>query len=138
MTTLGPDSRPRYSISVAAELTGLHQQTLRVYEARGLVAPRRTPGGTRRYSEADLARLRQISVLTGELGLNLAGATRVLELEELVARLDAQVADLQRQLAAASRHMRAEVARVHRTYRRDLVRYQPPNPPSIWTSRNSP
>ena len=137
MTTLGPDSRPRYSISVAAELTGLHQQTLRVYEARGLVTPRRTPGGTRRYSEADLARLRKISVLTGDLGLNLAGATRVLELEELVARLDAQVADLQKQLAAAGRHMRAEVARVHRTYRRDLVPYQPPNPPSIWTSRNS-
>ena len=54
MTSLAPDSRPRYSISVAAELTGLHQQTLRVYEARGLVRPRRTPGGTRRYSEADL------------------------------------------------------------------------------------
>jgi MerR family transcriptional regulator/heat shock protein HspR len=138
MTTLGPDSRPRYSISVAAELTGLHQQTLRVYEARGLVRPRRTPGGTRRYSEADLARLRKISILTGELGLNLAGATRVLELEELVARLDAQVADLQRQLAASARHMRAEVARVHRSYRRDLVPYKPPNPPSVWTSRNSP
>jgi MerR family transcriptional regulator/heat shock protein HspR len=138
VTTLGPDSRPRYSISVAAELTGLHQQTLRVYESRGLVTPRRTPGGTRRYSEADLTRLRKISVLTGELGLNLAGATRVLELEDMVARLDAQVADLQRQLAAAARHMRTEVARVHRTYRRDLVPYQPPNPPTIWTSRNSP
>ena len=73
MTSLAPDSRPRYSISVAAELTGLHQQTLRVYEARGLVRPRRTPGGTRRYSEADLARLRKISGLTGELGMNLAG-----------------------------------------------------------------
>jgi MerR family transcriptional regulator, heat shock protein HspR len=138
MTSLGPDSRPRYSISVAAELTGLHQQTLRVYEARGLVRPRRTPGGTRRYSEADLARLRKISVLTGELGLNLAGATRVLELEDLVARLDAQVTELQKQLVAASRRTRAEVARVHRTYRRDLVPYQPPTPPTIWTSRNSP
>jgi MerR family transcriptional regulator/heat shock protein HspR len=138
MSSLAPDSRPRYSISVAAELTGLHQQTLRVYEARGLVLPRRTPGGTRRYSEADLARLRKISALTGELGMNLAGATRVLELEGMVARRDAQVADLQRQLAAAARHMRAEVARVHRTYRRELVRYQPPKPPSVWTSRNSP
>jgi MerR family transcriptional regulator, heat shock protein HspR len=138
MSSLAPDSRPRYSISVAAELAGLHQQTLRVYEARGLVLPRRTPGGTRRYSEADLARLRKISALTGELGLNLAGATRVLELEDMVARRDAQVADLQRQLAAAARHMRAEVARVHRTYRRELVRYQPPKPPSVWTSRNSP
>jgi MerR family transcriptional regulator/heat shock protein HspR len=138
MSSLAPDSRPRYSISVAAELAGLHQQTLRVYEARGLVLPRRTPGGTRRYSEADLARLRKISALTGELGMNLAGATRVLELEDMVARRDAQVADLQRQLAAAARHMRAEVARVHRTYRRELVRYQPPKPPSVWTSRNSP
>ena len=137
MTGLAPDSRPRYSISVAAELTGLHQQTLRVYEARGLVLPRRTPGGTRRYSEADLARLRKICVLTGELGLNLAGATRVLELEDTVARLDAQVVELQKQLTAAARHMRAEVARVHRTYRRELVRYQPPKPPSIWTSQNS-
>ena len=137
MSSLAPDSRPRYSISVAAELTGLHQQTLRVYEARGLVLPRRTPGGTRRYSEADLARLRKISALTGELGMNLAGATRVLELEDMVARRDAQVADLQRQLAAAARHMRAEVARVHRTYRRELVRYQPPKPPSVWTSQSS-
>ena len=138
MSSLAPDSRPRYSISVAAELAGLHQQTLRVYEARGLVRPRRTPGGTRRYSEADLARLRKISGLTGELGMNLAGATRVLELEDTVARLDAHVADLQRQLAAAARHMRTEVARVHRSYRRELVRYQPPTPPAIWTSRNSP
>jgi MerR family transcriptional regulator, heat shock protein HspR len=137
MTALGPDSRPRYSISVAAELTGLHQQTLRVYEARGLVRPRRTPGGTRRYSEADLARLRKISVLTGELGMNLAGAMRVLELEDIVARLDAQVEELKDQLAASAVHAAAELARVHRSYRRDLVRYQPPKPPSIWTSRNS-
>jgi MerR family transcriptional regulator/heat shock protein HspR len=138
MSSLAPDSRPRYSISVAAELAGLHQQTLRVYEARGLVRPRRTPGGTRRYSEADLARLRKISGLTGELGMNLAGATRVLELEDLVAQLDARVAELQKQLTAASRHMRSEVARVHRSYRRDLVVYQPPKHPSTWTSRNSP
>jgi MerR family transcriptional regulator, heat shock protein HspR len=135
---LAPDSRPRYSISVAAELTGLHQQTLRVYEARGLVLPRRTPGGTRRYSEADLARLRKISALTGELGMNLAGATRVLELEDMVDQLDAQVAELQNQLAAAARHMRTELARVHRSYRRDLVPYQPPKHPSTWISRSSP
>jgi MerR family transcriptional regulator/heat shock protein HspR len=133
-----PDDHPRYSISVAAELAGMHPQTLRTYEAKGLVRPRRTPGGTRRYSDRDVERLRKIGALTGELGLNLAGAVRVLELEDMVARLDSQVADLQRQLAAASRHMRAEVARVHRSYRRDLVPYQPPTPPAIWTSRNSP
>jgi MerR family transcriptional regulator/heat shock protein HspR len=138
MSSLAPDSRPRYSISVAAELAGLHQQTLRVYEARGLVRPRRTPGGTRRYSDADLARLRKISGLTGDLGMNLAGATRVLELEDLVAQLDARVAELQKQLAAASRQTRSEVARVHRSYRRELVVYQPPKHPSTWTSPNSP
>jgi MerR family transcriptional regulator, heat shock protein HspR len=137
MSSLVPDPRPRYSISVAAELAGLHQQTLRVYEARGLVRPRRTPGGTRRSSDADLDRLCKISALTGELGMNLAGATRVLELEDMISRLDAQVAELQAQLAAAARHMRSEVARVHRSYRRDLVRYQSPNLPAIWTSRNS-
>ena len=130
MTSLAPDARPRYSISVAAELTGLHQQTLRVYEARGLVRPRRTPGGTRRYSEADLARLRKISVLTGELGMNLAGATRVLELEDTVAparRPGGRSAE--RSSPRPRRHMRTEVARVHRSYRRELVRYQPPTTP---------
>jgi MerR family transcriptional regulator/heat shock protein HspR len=131
-----PDRHPRYSISVAAELTGLHQQTLRVYEARGLVRPRRTPGGTRRYSEADLERLRRIALLTGELGLNLAGATRVLELEELVEQLDGQIAGLRAELAAAARRMQAELDRVHRSYRRDLVLYQPPKPPMPWISRS--
>jgi len=81
----------RYSISVAAELAGLHPQTLRIYEARGLLRPRRTPGGTRRYSDADLDRLRRIAVLTGELGLNLAGAQRVLELEDMVHELARRV-----------------------------------------------
>lgn len=131
-----PDRHPRYSISVAAELTGLHQQTLRVYEARGLVRPRRTPGGTRRYSEADLERLRRVALLTGELGLNLAGATRVLELEELVDQLDGQIAGLRAELAAAARRMQAELDRVHRSYRRDLVLYQPPKPPMPWISRS--
>jgi len=68
------DNHPRYTISVAAELAGMHPQTLRVYEARGLVLPRRTPGGTRRYSDADLAKLRQIAALTAEHGVNLTGA----------------------------------------------------------------
>ena len=131
-----PDGHPRYSISVAAELTGLHQQTLRVYEARGLVRPRRTPGGTRRYSEADLERLRRVALLTGELGLNLAGATRVLELEELVEQLDGQIAGLRAELAAAARRMQSELDRVHRSYRRDLVLYQPPKPPMPWISRS--
>ena len=76
------DDRPRYMISVAAELVGMHPQTLRVYETKGLVRPRRTPGNTRLYSEADLERLRLIQRLTTELGLNLAGVETVLRLED--------------------------------------------------------
>ena len=77
---------PRYTISVAAELTGMHPQTLRMYEQRGLLSPRRTPGGTRRYSDADLERLRRIASLTTEAGMNLVGAVHVLALEQTVAR----------------------------------------------------
>ncbi len=76
------DDRPRYMISVAADLVGMHPQTLRIYEAKGLVRPRRTPGGTRLYSDRDLERLRLIQRLTTELGLNLAGVEVVLRLED--------------------------------------------------------
>lgn len=109
---------PRYMISVAAELVGMHPQTLRMYETRGLVRPRRTPGNTRLYSEADLERLRTVAQLTGELGLNLAGVERVLELEDEVTRLLARLARLEREL---DQRLRA----VHRQYRRDLVLYEP-------------
>ena len=114
------DDRPRYMISIAAELVGMHPQTLRVYEAKGLVRPRRTPGNTRLYSDADLDRLRLIQRLTGELGLNLAGVETVLRLEDELARLRKRVDRLEREL-------REEVARVHRHYRRDLVLYRDPS-----------
>ena len=85
-----PD-RPRYMISVAAELVGMHPQTLRLYEAKGLVQPGRTPGGTRLYSEKDLERLRLIQRLTTELGLNLAGVEQVLRLEDELRRMQARM-----------------------------------------------
>ncbi len=110
------DDRPRYMISVAADLVGMHPQTLRIYEAKGLVRPGRTPGGTRLYSERDLERLRTIQRLTTELGLNLAGVQRVLALEDEVAKLRSRVARLERE-------MREAVETVHRQYRRDLVLY---------------
>ena len=131
-----PDDHPRYSISVAAELAGMHPQTLRAYEAKGLVRPRRTPGGTRRYSDRDIERLRKIGVLTGELGMNLAGATRVLDLEDDMELLTREVAALRSQLQAASDELRRELAHVHRSYRRDLVHYQPSKPPVLWTFRS--
>jgi len=130
------DDHPRYSISVAAELAGMHPQTLRAYEAKGLVRPRRTPGGTRRYSDRDVERLRRIAALTGELGMNLAGATRVLDLEDAMERLTAEVLQLRAQLSASSQQLQRELARVHRSYRRDLVLYQPSKPPVPWTSRS--
>jgi MerR family transcriptional regulator/heat shock protein HspR len=124
-------SHPRYMISVAADLVGMHPQTLRIYETKGLVRPKRTPGNTRLYSEADLERLRLIQRLTGELGLNLAGVETVLRLEDELQRLQARMARLERQL-------RDEVQRVHRQYRRELVLYTDPtkttHPEKRWTS----
>jgi MerR family transcriptional regulator, heat shock protein HspR len=115
------DERPRYMISVAAELVGMHPQTLRMYEQKGLVRPRRTAGNTRLYSEADLERLRLIQRLTGELGLNLAGVEAVLGLEEQLQRMRARMERLEGE-------MREAIAQVHRQYRRDLVLYEPPRP----------
>jgi MerR family transcriptional regulator/heat shock protein HspR len=111
-----PD-KGRYMISVAAELVGMHPQTLRLYEARGLVRPSRTPGGTRLYSDTDLERLQLIQRLTTEIGLNLAGVEQVLRLEDEVSRLRARLERLEREL-------RAEIASVHRSYRREIVLYQ--------------
>jgi MerR family transcriptional regulator/heat shock protein HspR len=124
-------THPRYMISVAADLVGMHPQTLRIYEAKGLVRPKRTPGNTRLYSEADLERLRLIQRLTTELGLNLAGVETVLRLEDELQRLQARMARLERQL-------RDDVQRVHRQYRRELVLYTDPQkttePERRWTS----
>ena len=135
------DDHPRYTISVAAELAGMHPQTLRVYEARGLVLPRRTPGGTRRYSDADVAKLRKIASLTTEQGVNLSGAELVLGLEARVRELNALVAQLQAQLVQAALDHKHAVETVHRSYRRDLVPYIQPNHPTPrvknpWTSRS--
>jgi MerR family transcriptional regulator/heat shock protein HspR len=110
--------RPRYMISVAADIVGMHPQTLRLYEHKGLVQPRRTPGNTRLYSEADLERLRLIQRLTTELGLNLAGVEHVLRLEDELRRLQARMARLERE-------MREAINGVHRQYRRELVLYRP-------------
>lgn len=109
----GERTRAVYVISVAAELAGVHPQTLRIYERKGLVDPARTAGGSRRYSDADIAVLRRIQDLTNE-GLNLAGVQRVLELEAELAVLHGEIERLRTEGAAA-------VAATHRQYRRDLV-----------------
>ena len=111
------EDRPIYMISVAAELVGMHPQTLRMYETKGLVRPGRTAGGTRLYSEADIERLRIVQRLTTELGVNLAGVELVLRLEDELRRAHAQLERLQRE-------RRDEVENVHRQYRRELVVYR--------------
>jgi MerR family transcriptional regulator, heat shock protein HspR len=113
------DDRPRYMISVAADLVGMHPQTLRIYENKGLIRPKRTAGNTRLYSEADLDRLRLIQQLTNELGLNLAGVEHVLRLQDELVRMH-------RRLDRMEREMRRAINEVHRQYRRDLVPWRPP------------
>jgi MerR family transcriptional regulator/heat shock protein HspR len=120
------NDRPRYMISVAAELVGMHPQTLRIYEQRGLVSPQRTAGNTRLYSDADVDRLRLIQQLTSEFGLNLAGVERVLRMEDELQRMH-------RRLERMEREMRSALAEVHRSYRRDLVLYKPSKPPAART-----
>jgi MerR family transcriptional regulator, heat shock protein HspR len=119
----GSSERPRYMISVAAELVGMHPQTLRIYEQKGLVRPKRTAGNTRLYSDEDVARLQLIQRLTTEIGLNLAGVERVLHLEDELNRM-------RRRLDRMEREMRETIEQVHRQYRRDLVVYRPPQPPA--------
>ena len=113
------DQRPRYMISVAADLVGMHPQTLRIYESKGLIRPKRTGGNTRLYSEADLDRLRLIQQLTTELGLNLAGVEQVLRLQDELVRMN-------KRLDRMEREMRDAIGEVHRQYRRDLVFWKPP------------
>jgi len=116
--------RPRYMISVAAELVGMHPQTLRIYEQKGLVNPGRTAGNTRLYSDADVERLRLIQRLTSDWGLNLAGVERVLHMEDELERLRVRMERMEQE-------MRRSLDEVHRYYRRDLVLYRPPQSPAV-------
>jgi MerR family transcriptional regulator, heat shock protein HspR len=116
------DDKGRYMISVAADLVGMHPQTLRIYEQKGLVRPKRTAGNTRLYSERDLERLRLIQRLTTELGLNLAGVEHVLRLEDQLRKMQARFNRLEREL-------REELRTVERQYKRELVIWEEPTLP---------
>lgn len=120
MSAREDNDRALYVISVAAELAGLHPQTLRLYERKGLIEPERTGGRSRRYSDADVAQLARIQELTSE-GLNLAGVQRVLELEEELARMRQRLDALTKQVRDVRREAAEEIENVHRSYRRDLV-----------------
>ena len=113
-----------FMISVAAELAEMHPQTLRMYETRGLIEPKRSPKGTRLYSQADVERLRRIQAMTTELGLNLAGVERVLELEEQLERASRRLEALERRSAEMRAEMEAEIERVRKSFKAELVPYK--------------
>ncbi|TDC26477.1 MerR family transcriptional regulator [Streptomyces sp. 8K308] len=118
------EDTPVYVISVAAQLSGLHPQTLRQYDRLGLVSPDRTAGRGRRYSARDIQLLREVQRLSQDEGINLAGIKQIIELQTQVAALQAQVAELQAAVEGAAVAMRQREAQVHASYRRDLVPYQ--------------
>ena len=133
-----PDTRPLYMIGIAAELAGMHPQTLRVYERRGLVNPRRSARNTRMYSDADVALLQRIQELSEE-GMNLTGIQRVLDMEAKIAKLEARIAQLEADAARAEaearsalreqyRRLRGEI--VHVSGETSLVLYQPDHRPT--------
>ncbi|MCJ0868546.1 heat shock protein transcriptional repressor HspR [Streptomyces sp. AP-93] len=129
------DETPVYVISVAAQLSGLHPQTLRQYDRLGLVSPGRTAGRGRRYSARDIELLRTVQALSQEEGINLAGIKRIIELENQVAALQQRVAELSTAVDGAAAVLQQREAQVHASYRRDLVPYQPPQPGSalvVW------
>src|ERR671933_2984537 len=110
-----------YMISVAAELAGMHPQTLRIYESRGLIQPERSPKNTRLYSQEDVDRLRRIQELTSELGMNLAGVEKVFELENEMARMRRRMRSLEREARKVQQELRAELDRVKRSLKAELV-----------------
>ena len=112
-----------FMISVAAQLANMHPQTLRMYEARGLIEPQRSPKGTRLYSQEDVEKLRRIQEMTSELGLNLAGVERVLALEAELEAAHAQLDALEREAEQARVELEAELDRVRRSTSADIVRY---------------
>jgi MerR family transcriptional regulator, heat shock protein HspR len=127
MADTTPDSsRGVYMISVAAQLAGMHPQTLRIYETRGLITPKRSPKNTRLYSQDDVERLRRIQELTGELGMNLAGVERVFELEDELERMRRRMRNLERHAQRVQEELQKEVERVRRSLKYELVPYEPP------------
>jgi MerR family transcriptional regulator/heat shock protein HspR len=127
MTDSPGRERGVYLISVAAELAGMHPQTLRIYETRGLITPKRSPKNTRLYSQEDVDRLRRIQELTGELGMNLAGVERVFELEEQIDRMRRRMRNLERHAQQVREQLEQELERVRRSFKFELVPYEPPS-----------
>jgi len=130
------EDTPVFVISVAAELSGLHAQTLRGYDRMGLVSPGRTSGGGRRYSMRDIALLREVQRLSQEQGVNLAGIKRIIELEREVDALRERVRELTEELAAVHAAAEQAAAAIHRSYRNELVPVTRQTAMVVWKPRN--
>src|SRR4051812_13929988 len=137
-TTTVERDRGVFMISVAAELADMHPQTLRMYEQRGLITPKRSPKGTRLYSQADVDRLRRIQQMTAELGMNLAGVERVLEMEQQLERMTRRVEQLERRAERLQREMEQQMDDVRRSVRAEIVRYQAPGVALIPVRKSPP
>jgi MerR family transcriptional regulator/heat shock protein HspR len=131
------DNAPMFVISVAAELSGLHPQTLRTYDRLGLVSPDRAVGRGRRYSTRDIEQLREVQRLSQEEGLNLAGIKRIIQLENQVAALQQRVAELRYELEAAQSQAARQVADAHASHRRDLVPFAQASAVMVWRPMNT-
>lgn len=129
------EDTPFFVISVAAQLSGLHAQTLRSYDRMGLVSPGRTSGGGRRYSMRDIVLLREVQRLSQDEGVNLAGIKRIIDLENQVDALRSRVAELQQELAQAMAAADSTAAAVHASYRRDLVPIRQETALVVWKPR---
>jgi MerR family transcriptional regulator/heat shock protein HspR len=114
-----------YVISVAAHMVGMHPQTLRMYERAGLLQPKRTGGKSRRYSEEDIRRLREIQELTHDLGVNLAGARLIIEMRERLAHLEELVAEIEEKRDRLEIEMEQEIDRIKKSYSKEIVRHRP-------------
>jgi MerR family transcriptional regulator/heat shock protein HspR len=125
------EERGVFMISVAAELAEMHPQTLRMYEARGLITPKRSPKNTRLYSQSDVERLRRIQQMTGEDGLNLAGVETVLELERRVERMRVEMARMRKRAAEMESRMTEELTRLRKSIGGELVPYGAYEPKSM-------
>jgi len=124
VTTRVAHDRGVFMISVAAELADMHPQTLRMYEARGLIEPKRSPKGTRLYSQADVERLRRIQEMTTEWGMNLAGVERVMALEDRLERMQAKVDQMERRASQLQEEIQ-RLEEIKRSVRAEIVRYEP-------------
>jgi MerR family transcriptional regulator/heat shock protein HspR len=125
VTTRVAHDRGVFMISVAAELADMHPQTLRMYEARGLIEPKRSPKGTRLYSQADVERLRRIQEMTTEWGMNLAGVERVMALEDRLERMQAKVDRMERRASQLQEEIQ-RLEEIKRSVKAEIVRYEAP------------